>query len=160
MAGPRRRRIRGDRAFKKLLRQLPAAARAEMVVSLEQGGRTILAVERADAPQATGATRAALSMRVLRGALQLKVGLVGRPLNRRLFYARIIEKGRKGGVVRAARRLKSGIISFYDLRVRARSGRPFIYSPRAEAMRAALGGTLITFWERTLKTASQGVTDA
>jgi hypothetical protein len=154
-----RRRIRGDRAFRKLIRRLPEAIREEAIAMLEDGGRTILAVQRADAPRRTGAVRTGLSMRVLRGALQLKVGLVGRPLNRRLWYARIVEKGRKASVEDAARIAPSGLISRYRIRVAARSARPFIYSLRAEAMRATLGGKLNGFWDRVLANAANDATD-
>lgn len=155
----RKRRVLGDRAFKKLLIRMPSAIREEIVRMLEETGRSILAAQRADAPSRTGAVRRALSMRVLPGALQLKVGLLGRPLNRRLFYARIVEKGRKAQVSAAARMSRSGVIERYNVRVRAKAGRPFIYSARAEAGRIQGGGAVRQFWENVLTSAAQGATD-
>jgi hypothetical protein len=158
MAGGRR-RIRGDRAFRKLMRRMPEAIRQEIIALLDEGGREILAMQQADAT-VSQRTRAALSMRVLRGSLRLRVGIVGRPANRRLWWARVIEKGRKPSVENAVRRSQSGKLSRYQIRVPAMAARPFIYSPRVEEKRRTMGGRTTLFWERTLRRASQGATDA
>lgn len=172
----RRRRIRGDRAFKRLIKRMGDATREEMVVMLDEGGEEILAAQRAAAPFRSGTVKNALSKRVLRGALQLKVGLVGRPLNRRLFYARIIEKGRKAKTVPASRggahleaggrrigrkqrALASGTRGVYQMRIRALPPRPFIYSDRVKTLRETLGGRTRRFWERALRRASEGLSD-
>jgi hypothetical protein len=55
--GRRRAVAAATRAFKKMLaKRLPAAIRAEMVASLEQGGRAMLGrMQRSEAPVRTGA---------------------------------------------------------------------------------------------------------
>lgn len=153
----KKRRIRGDRAFKKLLVRMPEAIRQEVVELLEETGTEIAAMQRADATSSRA--RAAISARVLRGALQLKVGLVGRPLNRRLWWTRIIEKGRKGSTEAAVRRTRSGRISRYNIRVPVMAARPFIWSARVINARTTMSGKLERFWARALTKASQGVTD-
>lgn len=155
----RRRRIRGDRAFKRLLVQMPDAIRDEAVEMLDAAGEEIVPMQRADATSSRA--RAAISKRVLRGALQLKTGIVGRPLNRRLWWTRVIEKGRKGQTVTARTRRVAGSTRRlgYKVRVRARAAQPFIYSARAEAVRNSMGGRLGTFWEKVLARAAQGATD-
>lgn len=156
----RRRRIKGDRAFKRLIARLPDAVREEVVTMLEDAGKEIVAMQRADATVSSRA-RAAISMRVLRGALQLKTGIIGRPLNRRLWWTRVIEKGRKAVTVTARYRRVPGSTRKlgYPVRVRALAPRPFIYSARAEAVRRSMGGRLGQLWAKALARASQGATD-
>lgn len=171
-----RRRLRGDRSFKKLIRKMPAAIRDEMVTMMEEAGREILAMQQADAVVSTR-VRKALAMRVLRGQMQLKVGLLGRPINKRLWWARIIEKGRKAQTViavrgaahlkaggrrvgRRQRALDQGIAGVYRMRVSALPPRPAIYSQRVLAARETLGGRTVTFWEKVLARASEGANDA
>jgi len=179
MAASYRRRVRGDRAFKKLLTRLPAAVRDEMVETLQEGGVDILEMEQAGAT-VSKRERASLTVKVLPGALQLKVGLVGRPINRRLWWAKIIERGRKAqivsvtrlhrgardvwlGRVRAwgvsARRKPGDLVSRYQMRVRALAPHPAVYAPQVLDARNTLGGKIVGFWERTLTRASAGVTD-
>jgi hypothetical protein len=133
-----RRRIRGDRAFRKLLRKMPDAIREEIFRMMEVAGDQILAAQRADAPRRTGRLAAALSKRVSKASLRLRVGVIGRPLNRRLFYGHILEVGRRAQVVTARRTTRSGTISTYQMRVRAIMARPFTRSVRTIA-RAAQG---------------------
>jgi hypothetical protein len=78
------------------LKRLPESVRQEIVRELDRAGREILPVMQSRAPVRTGATRAGLSYRVLRGSLRLLVGLISTPLGRaKLFYARIQDLGRK-----------------------------------------------------------------
>jgi hypothetical protein len=101
MAGPktasavmaRRRKIFGDRAFRRLLKNMDEGVRAEAAKRLQELGDRMLPVIRGLAPRRTGATREALSMRVYPRSLRLRVGLIGKPLNRRLFYAHIADHG-------------------------------------------------------------------
>jgi hypothetical protein len=154
-----RRRVRGDRAFRRLLKKMAdTTLRDEMIAMLEEGGDTIASAQRADA--VSSRARSAISKRVLRGSLRLRVGLVGRPVNRRLWWTKVIEGGRKAQTVQAARRTPSGGISRYAMRVSALRPRPFIFTNRVKALRDTMGGRLRTYWERVLRKASQGVTDA
>jgi hypothetical protein len=97
---------------------------------------------------------------VSKRSLRLRVGLIGRPLNRRLFFARILEIGRRAQTVNVRRSTSRGGISSYQMRVRAMAPRPSIQSVRVKAIRDTLGGTLRGFWDRTLAQAARGVDDA
>jgi len=171
-----RRRVQGDRAFRKLIRKMPDAIRDEMVAMMETAGDQILAAQRADVARRTGALAAALTKRVLRGSMRLRVGLLGKAINRRLFYARIVEVGRRAQTVTVSRRgahlaaggrrigrrqraLESGVRGVYQLRVPAKAPRPFVRSARTKALRDTMGGRLAGFWDRTLAKAAQGATD-
>jgi len=151
-----RRRVRGDRAFRRLIRKLPEAAREEIYQMFLRGGDRILAAQRAQSPSSR--VRAALSRRVSKTSLRLRVGLIGRPINRRLYFARILEKGRRAQIVNVTRRMKAGGRP-YQMRVRAMAARPYVYSAQTKAIRDSMGGELGTFWDRTLARAGQGISD-
>lgn len=157
--GAGRRRIQGDKAFKRLLVRMSGAVRDEMVEMLDDAGVDIALMQRADAPSARA--RAAISRRVLKGALQLKVGILGRPLNRRLFFLGFVERGRKAQVATAAKRQVSSSTRKlgYRVRVQARASRSFIYTARAKEARNSLGGRIESYWGAVLQRASQGISD-
>jgi hypothetical protein len=177
-----RRRVRGDRSFRRLLKQMPDAIRTEMLDMLDKTGDEILAVQRGAAPVRTGAVRNALSKRLQTGLVRLRVGLVGKAVNRRLFYARIIEVGRKaktvdvvrGGLAAAANvraaggrskkykalAVRMGTPGAYTLDVKPRAPHPFIVSPATNEIRNTMGGRLRGYWDRVLQKASAGASDA
>ncbi len=173
-AAPQRRRVKGDRAFRQLLNRMPEAMREEAISLLDKVGDDIAAAQQAEAPSRR--IRAATGKRVYRATLRMRVGLVGRPINRRLFFARILEKGRKAQTVTVSRRGRAAIAAFgrrlsrgrkvaadvvsvYQLRVRSMAARPFIYSARVRALRASLGGRIEAFWNGALRRAAEGVSD-
>lgn len=117
-----RRRVQGAVRIRKLLKQLPDDARQEMIVELNVSGREMLGRMQGRAPVLTGATRRALTFKVLPKSLKLQVGLPGRRTklakhqpglhgSRRsynktdpgLFYVRIQDLGRKAQVVTVRR---------------------------------------------------------
>ncbi len=145
-----KRRVRGDRSFRKLLRKLPDSAKEEMAVALDKAGDRLLSAMRSEVPRRTGALAGGLSKKLLRASLRLRVGFIGKPINRRLFYGRIIEFGRKAQTVRAKR---SG--TTYTMRIRARAGRPFVQSRRTD-LRTSLNAELKGTWTRILQRAAAG----
>lgn len=176
----RKRYVRGDRAFRRLIKKMAdQTIRDEMLATLDMGGDAILAAQQADAT-VSRRVRSALSKRLLRGSMRLRVGLVGRPVNRRLWWSRIIERGRKaqtvvavrqsaskayaavprGGMGRRGHALARGIRGVYALRVTALAPKPAIQSARVRAIRDTMGGQLRTYWDRVLAKAAQGVSDA
>lgn len=177
-----RRRIRGDRSFRRILAKMPEAIREEMLTMMDQAGDEMLAIQKANAPQRTGAVQRALSKRLLRGTLKLRVGLVGKPINRKLFYARIVELGRKPQTVVAIRNsvatlktarayggrsnnykalaLSKKLKGAYSMKIKGMAPRPFIRSAKVTAVRDTMGGRLDKFWGKALARASKGVTDA
>lgn len=98
------RRVRGN--FKSLLKRLPEAVADEFRKQLEESGKTLLSRARSKAPVykgrprkglVAGALRAGLSYKVLPKSLKLKVGLVGKPINKKVYYGRWVEFGHRIG---------------------------------------------------------------
>lgn len=174
------RRVRGDRAFKRLIKQLPAAVRQEILAVMQSQGRDELSKEQSLVARRTGALGAGLTMRVLPVSLKLKVGLLGKPINRKLYYGWIVEKGRKAQtviVVRQANRAaakaaapflggtstyykyvahKHGLAGTYQLRVGALPPRHFVYT----STREQLYQPYRVVWNNALARAATGVSDA
>jgi hypothetical protein len=155
MARPKR-RIKGDRSFRKLLRRMPDTMRDEMVKALDDAGDMLLSEARSKVPVGTGKLQAGLSKKLLKGTLKLRVGLIGKARNRKLFYGRIVEFGRKAQTVNVTRRMKAGGRP-YLMKVRAKAGRPFLYGNKD--LRQRIRGHLNDYWNRVLTKAAQGVTD-
>jgi hypothetical protein len=162
--------MKGVSAIRSLLKRLPEEVRQELIVQHHLTGREVLGLQKGKVPVDTGALQRGLSMKVLPASTQLKVGLVGKPINRRLFYGRIVQFGRKAQVVIAARThgsiegrklfgrgyknaaLKAGIKGVYRLRVKAMRPRNFIYL----LTKAQLVEPYTKIWERALLKAAQG----
>lgn len=129
MAG--RSRLKGIARFRRLLRRMPESVQAEIVSVLRLAEPRILAVMMARAPRRTGALVGGLKSRLLETTMRLRVGFIGLPKGRaRLFYARILEFGRKAQTVTVFRRRqgapkrlvrsrkpKEDIVTPYQLRV-------------------------------------------
>lgn len=145
------RRVRGDRSFVRLLKQMPDMIQREVEDLLRETGAEVLTEQRTRAAVRRGALRQALSMKVLTKSRRLQVGLVGKPVNRKLFYGRIIEFGRKGQTVRARKRGGKQ----YLMKIRGMAPRPFVYSVDRETVY----GRFRNLWDRILKRASAGVGD-
>ena len=65
---------------------------------------------------------------MLPNTLKLKVGLIGKVLNKRLFYGRIIEFGRKASV----KTVKRANSKSYQLPIKAIAARHFVYTQESE----------------------------
>lgn len=89
------RRVHGN--FKSLLRRLPGSVAEEIEAQLHKTGRTLLARARARVPVRTGALKVGLSYKVLPKSLRLRVGIIGKPLNRKLYYGRFVQFGHRIG---------------------------------------------------------------
>lgn len=142
MAG---RYVRGDRAFGRLLKKLPQQVGDDLRAQLNASGAQILALQRRKAPVRTGAVQAGLSYSVTPKRLTLKVGLVGKPINRRLFYAWVIERGRKGGG-RGVKRKSAK----YNKGVGATPARPFVF---IAGLRAQIYPAFRNIWDGALRKA-------
>lgn len=145
------RRVKGDKAFTKLIGRLPDMVREEIREQMNRTGEEQLARMQSEAPVRTGALRGGLSAKVTPSGLRLKVGLVGKPINRKLFYGRIVEFGRKGQTVRARRAGGKP----YLLRIKGMAPRPFVYNVNREAIYAPFRA----IWDRALANAAAGVSD-
>nr|WP_276616577.1 HK97 gp10 family phage protein [Sphingomonas sp. SFZ2018-12] len=156
-------RSKGVAQIRRLLKRLPENVRVEIAAALESSGRSILAAMRAKAPRRTGALAAGLKMKVFPRTLRLRVGFIATPRGRaKLFYARILEFGRRSQTVTvsrrrtgAAKRLVSGrkpagdLVSVYQLRVRPLQGRRLVYG-RYPELRRDLNSKLQRVFQRAL----------
>jgi hypothetical protein len=143
-------RLRGDRDFRRLLKNMDQDIRGEIVVRLSLLGREMLPLVQASVPERTGALKRGVSMKFYPATLRLRIGLLSRPVARRLYYARIIEFGRKAQTVTAKRHGKS-----YQLRVKAMAPRSFLFQP-TRAVRSEFRRRLLGLWHETLRKASAG----
>lgn len=150
-----RSRLRGAGSFRRLLKQLPGAVHDELAELLDDAGSDYLAAMKADVPVRTGAVKGALRKQLLRKSLRLRVGLPPQVLRGGridLFYARIVEFGRKAQTVNVTR----GDRAPFRMRVRAMAPQPFVFKRRA-ALRQSLNTKIRTFWDRTLADTSEGI---
>ena len=136
-------RVQGARKVKRLLKAIEQAMRLEVMGAMEAGGRELLAKMKAEAPSSR--VKAALTIKVLPKTLRVRVGLIGKATNRRLFFARILEFGR--GIKKTTDRI--------GRRIGAINAAHYVYGPRTDvrkAMRARVRDT----YSRALARASQG----
>lgn len=135
--------MRGAAALRRKLKNLDPAVRTELLAAMEQGARQLLPIMRSQAPSSR--VKAALSVKVYPKSLRVRVGLIGKAVNRRLFFAGILEFGR--GIKRTRDRIgrKIGII---------RAAR-YIYGPRTD-IRRAVGGRVRDVFARALARAGAG----
>jgi hypothetical protein len=130
---------------------MPPVVQSEIEQLLRETGAEILTEQKTRVPVKTGALKQALSMKVLPKSRRLQVGLIGKPVNRKLYYGRIIEFGRKGQQVRAR---KAGGKP-YIMKIRGTAPRPFIYSVDKQSIYQRFRN----LWDRVLNKAAAGVTD-
>jgi hypothetical protein len=158
-----RSRVRGDKGFRKILKQLPDSARAEMADVMKGVGIDLAKAMQADAPvlrrprkgRTAGALRAGISYKLAVKSLNLRVGLVGTKRGRsNLFYGGIVEAGRPEQTVKIKRGPRAGS----EMKVGAVAAHPFVYKQRPE-LRRELNARLKSYWTNVLTAAAAGVTD-
>ncbi len=150
--------LKGARRVSKLLKRLPDDVAAEMRAAMTEAGPVIAAYARAAAPQRSGALQRGIQWRLAPKTLRLRIGLLGKAANARLFYARILEFGRKAKTVTVRRSIGPGKRAVYQLRVKAiapgqydfLAGRAYRFA--AEQLRPKLS----TIWQKALQRASGG----
>jgi hypothetical protein len=158
MPAPRKRgALKGARKVKRLLKRLPDDVSAQMAAVLKQHAPAITAYAKAAAPQRSGALARAISWKVLPKSLSLRVGLLNKAISRKLFYARILEFGRKAQTVVVKRRTKTGRVA-YRLRVKPiNRGRYDFLAGRAMTFATGtIRPDLVKLWERALQRAASG----
>lgn len=117
-----RRKFRSDIGrTRRLLKRLPETVQAEVLKVYAEIGPAIEAVGKSQAPVRTGRLRSALRFRILPRSLRFEFGLIGRKINRQLFYARILEQGRKAQTSKPfQRRMKNGKLTRrYTMQIKA-----------------------------------------
>ncbi|MBX3562584.1 MAG: hypothetical protein KF780_12330 [Sphingomonas sp.] len=159
--------IRGAGRLTSLLRFLPESIRAQAIEDVDRTGDAILAMQRADVTRRSGALAAGLKKQFFTRRIALRVGIIN---ERKLYYSRFVEKGRKaqnviavrqsasrayaavprGGIGKRARALARGIKGVYRMNIKAMAARPFVRSARAVQAQRELGGRIGTFWARVM----------
>lgn len=149
-----RSRVRGDKGFRKVLQQLPDAARKEMADVMRGIGVELVEIMQADAPKGkTGKLRQSITYKLAERSLRLRVGLITKRRGTfEPFYGRFVEFGRKAQVVNVTRRKGTAP---YQMKVRAMAPRPYVYKRRPE-VRAILRTRLQNYWSHVLSAAAEG----
>lgn len=128
-----KRAVRGASKVRRLLKRLPQEMQGEMIVEFYVAGRESARRMQAGAPQLRGRIRAGIGFKVFSKTLRLQVGIVGGKKSRsRLFYAHILDQGRRAQTVQVVR---GGLSS----QVRAAGGRSNKY--KALALRMGVKGS-------------------
>lgn len=143
---------------RKILRGLPEAFRSEMVEELTAVGAYGAKLMKNAAPMGrTGQLRNAITFKLSAKQLVLRVGIIGKRLARSVFYAKILEFGRKAQVVQARRRTGTA----YAMRISAipADRYDFIFgAPRREVRDRAIKGLRATY-TRALRAVSARASD-
>lgn len=143
------------RRVKRIMRNLPDAAQAELVGVLEKTGPRLVNLIKARTPVRTGALSRGIKFRVAKRGLKLRAGLLGSPKARgKLFYGYILNWGRKAGPVKARRRTKTGT-SNYMLNVKGITGSRFV-TGTGKLIGREVQPQLQSIWARILKRAAGG----
>lgn len=157
MAGQRRAGVdwASARRQRAMLKRLTPEARGEMVVEMNLIGDDELARMRRDVARKSGFLASGLSKKVYPKSLRLRVGIIGKKVNRDRWYRWIIEKGRKAQTVTVNRRRGRSSPSTYSLRVRAMRARPYVFSGGGAAQ-IARSRRLQGFWSKVLARVGAG----
>jgi hypothetical protein len=142
--------IKGVGKLRRLMKRLPDEMRQEMIVELNLRGREALAAMIARAARRTGGLVSALAFKVFPKTLRLQVGLLTKAVNRKRFYGRILDLGRKAQQVTAKRGASS-----YAMNVRGIPASHFVTGRRPE-LRTQLKANLSPVYQRALKKAAAG----
>ncbi|AGH48766.1 hypothetical protein G432_05195 [Sphingomonas sp. MM-1] len=143
------RRMRG------MIKRLTPEARAEMIVEMNLVGDDELARMRRDVSRRSGFLASGLSKKVYPKSLRLRVGFIGKKVNRDRWYRWIIERGRKAKTVEVNRRRGRTAPASYPLRVKAMRARPYVFSGGGAA-RIARSQRLQDFWGKVLTRVGAG----
>lgn len=156
-------KVQGQAKMRRLLRQLPDEARADILGVMERGGRRAQAAMKARARHRTGKLQAGVRYRMLNKSLRMQVGLLGTKRGRaKLFYGFVLDKGRKAQTVTVRRIAKglgrgkpAGTVSSYQMRVRALRGDEFV-SGRYPEVKSSIGADARQTFTRVLKKVGAG----
>jgi hypothetical protein len=145
-------RLRGVAKTRRLLKRMPDAVQQEVLNALNATGRELAAGMQARAPVRTGALRAALSYKVFPKTLRMQVGILGpKGARSKLFYARILEFGRKAQTVTITRGPRAGA----SMRVSPLTARRFVTRGNT-VLRDTLTKNLKNMWEAALGRVAEG----
>lgn len=149
--------IRGSKSFRRLLRGLPEAMRTEMADVLRKTGPAAAAIIEqrvgATTKRRSGALLAGVKFKVFPKTLRLQAGYLGTKAGRaKLFYARILDLGRKAQTVNVTRRKNA---KPYQMKVRAIVAKRFV-TGSISPLRQAVGVRLNGIWDRAVRRIAAG----
>lgn len=162
--------MRGVAKTRRLMKRMPDEVQQEIVGALDGWGGELATEMRGRTPRRTGAVLSMIKHKVFPRTLKMQVGLLGtKKARQRVFYARIVDLGRKAKTVRVYRRKRSQRIDgyqerrnqmsagrpYYLMRVPAMAARRFVTGPLND-LRAGLNKHLKNIWSRALKSAAGG----
>jgi hypothetical protein len=163
-------RVQGIISTRRLLKRMPDAVRAQLADAMTQAGPELASSMIARAPRGpTGNLVAGIAWKFYPTSLRLVVGFIGKRLNRKLFYARILEGGRRAQVVTVTRNRTTGgfgkmyrrhgrtrmVGTPYEIKVRALPARRFVYGPLTD-LRKVMARRLSGIWDRALASVAGG----
>jgi len=161
--------IRGSKGFRRILKGLPDAMRAEMVDVLTKTGPSAAAIIEqriaGTTKRRSGKLRAGVKWKVFPRTLRLQAGFLGTKAGRqKLFYARILDLGRRAQTVTVHRRKVSGSLLVrgrrdsgapYQLRVRAIAAKRFVTGGIGN-LRQVVNVKLNNVWDRAIRRIAGG----
>lgn len=153
-----KRRVIGASKVRRMMRRLPDSMQEELVRELNVAGIEMLSVMQGRAPARTGALKSGLRFKVFPRTMRLQVGILGKRERSRLFYAHILEFGRKAQEVRARRRTKSGAVSSYMMNVRRIAPKRFVFGGMGQ-LRERLQRNLKAIYQQALSKVAAGGMD-
>lgn len=146
--------VRGAAKMRRFIRSMPESVQHEIVGSFNRWGPGLSGAMRARAPKKSGRLAGGIRHKVFPKTLRMQVGLlVSKRERNALFYARILDLGRKGRTVQAKRRLKNGGVSTYAMNVAPIRAMKFITGPLGD-LRPGLNRHIVGIWDRALRRAA------
>ena len=144
---------------RRLLTGIGPQAQQEVLAAYQRHAPAILAQARSEAPSRTGKLRAALNYKIFPKTLRLRVGLLTKTVQKKFFYARILEYGRKAQTAKVRRRQPvSGGTAQYIIRVKAISANryDFVRGRAVQFLQRTLGNDLRGILAKAIKRLSAG----
>lgn len=144
---------------RRLLLGIGPQVQEEVLSAYQRHAPAILAHARGEVPSSTGKLRAALNFKIYPKTLRLRVGLLTKTVQRKFFYARILEYGRKAQTAKVNRRRPvSGGTAQYIIRVKAISANryDFVRGRAVQFMQRTLGNDLRDILAKAIKRLSAG----
>lgn len=152
-------RIRDRQRVRRLLTNMGPEVEKQVVSAYQRHAPSILAYSRGETPSRSGRLRAALAFKIFPKTLRLRVGLLTKAVQKKFFYARILEYGRRAQSVRVNRRRPvSGGTTQYIMRVKgiAPSRNDFVRGRAWQFVNRTLGNELRGILSKTLKRLAAG----
>lgn len=151
-------RAKDRQRIRRIMAALPDAVDAEIVALYQRHGPAILAKARSEVPVRTGKLRSLLAFKIMPAtatkSARFRMGLLTKAVQRKVWYARILEYGRKAQIAKARRNGGNP----YSVKVQAiPAGRyDFVRGRTLQFMMQTLGRDLKTVLRRALQDAARG----